>query len=238
LFVFAGPRRFESVLGEHCVIGTPLFDENGHPKRILVATISLETLHRIFGFFTFEDFDSWMVVNTRSIIIFHDDPAMAGLSERGEYGKTFLEDVAFGDREVFVRIMRNGWKMVTFLESSELLEPYRQAYRLIVWFSVFLAFILAVFVLILSAAVARPIRALNEGVHRIMAGDYGQEVRVSTGDELADLAETFNRLSRRMVSLRTEDGPRTPKTPPRYPPRHTHPRRRRKGQGSLHRYHR
>lgn len=205
LIKYAGPHRFGSVLKDHFVIGLPVYDADGSVDRVLTATIKLSTLRRIFGFFTFEEFDSWMVVNPFSIIITHADPAMSGLSERGEYGRTFLETEAWRGEEVFVQVMRNGWKVVAFLDSDKLMAPYRQAYALIGGFTIFLIIIVIVFVLILSYAVAYPIKQLNEGVHRIMAGDYGQKISIGTEDELADLAESFNRLASRMLTLRTDD---------------------------------
>lgn len=205
LFTYDGPRRYGSVLKDNFIIGTPIYDENGKAVQILTATISLETIHWVFSFFTFEDFDSWMVVNPRSIIVIHKNFDMVGLSERGEYGKTYLQNEELSDRYVFVKTMRNGWKIVTFMDKQRIIQLYRKVFSLVLWFSLVLFIITAILVLILSRTVSRPIIRLTRGVNRIMAGDYAARIRIRTGDELSELAESFNRLASRMTSIRTGD---------------------------------
>jgi signal transduction histidine kinase len=146
-----------------------------------------------------------MVVNPESIIILHADMDMSGHSEKDSYGRIFLEDGSWGEQEVFVQIMRNGWKMVTFLSSEVLMAPFRRVLTFVILLAVSLVVLVTLVVLMLSAAVSKPINELTEGVHRIMAGDYSQKISGKTNDELADLADSFNRLASRMVTLRTDD---------------------------------
>jgi len=49
--------------------------------------------------------------------------------------------------------------------------------------------------LIFSARIVRPIRALAEGARRVGAGDFGHTIDVGTGDELGELAQTFNEMT-------------------------------------------
>jgi signal transduction histidine kinase len=207
LFTFGGPRRYGTDFRKFFIIGAPIKNAAGKTEHILTAAISLETLHRVFSFFTFEDFDSWMVVNPRSIIVIHDDFDMVGLSERAEYGKSFLFNEEWNDKYVFVSplTIRSGWKLVTFLDKNRLILLYRQFYSLFIWFSLILFITAALLVLILSNTVSRPIIKLTNGVHRIMAGDFKERIYIKTGDELSQLANSFNRLAGRMSSLRTED---------------------------------
>ena len=206
LFTYAGPHQFhDEILKDKFVIGAPLFDPDGSVGRVLTATISLTTLNKTFGFFSFEDFDSWMVVNPEAVIILHEEPAMSGHLEKAAYGRIFLEDGPWGEQEAFVRIMRNGWKMVAFLSSDSLMAPFRQAFNLVIALAASLFILVVLLVLYLSAAVSRPINRLTEGVHRIMAGDYSQKITTKTGDELSELADSFNRLSSRMAIIRTDD---------------------------------
>ncbi len=204
LFTYGGPDRFGSILSDHFVIGAPIF-VGDTIEQVLVATVPTSTMRRIFGFFTFADFDAWMIVNARDTIITHDDPQMIGKSERQSYGRVFLSHGDYGDQVVFVSVLRNGWKFVTFLDRQTLMAPYATVWNVIIIFSAFLVAIVTVFVLILSSTIVRPIRRLTDGVHRIMAGDYKTEIRLNTRDELNELAESFNRLSSRMVTLRTND---------------------------------
>jgi signal transduction histidine kinase len=206
LFTYAGPHRYYGdIFSDKFVIGAPLYAPDGSLNRILTATVSLDTLHRVFGFFTFEDFNSWMVVNPDTVIIIHQDSAMSGSSEKDSYGRVFLEDGPWGGQEVFVRIMRNGWKMVTFLSTELLMAPFRQAFNLVIGLAAILIILVVLIVMMLSNAVSKPINELTAGVHRIMAGDYRQKIVSKTNDELSELAESFNRLASRMITLRTDD---------------------------------
>lgn len=206
LFTYAGPHRYRGNILQNCfVIGAPVYSAEGEMNRILTATISRPTLNRIFGLFSFEDFDSWMVVNAETTIILHEDDALSGRREEEVYGRVFLSDGSREGRESFVRIMRSGWKMVTFLRAESLMAPFRGAANLMVILAGVLILVMILIVAGLSAAVYRPVKRLTLGVHRMMHGDYSRRIESDTGDELAELADAFNRLSERMAALRTED---------------------------------
>ena len=206
LFTYAGPHRYRGNILRDCfVIGAPVYSAEGEMNRILTATISRPTLNRIFGLFSFEDFDSWMVVNAETTIILHEDDALSGRREEEVYGRVFLSDGSREGRESFVRIMRGGWKMVTFLRAESLMAPFRGAANLMVILAAVLILVMILIVAGLSAAVSRPVKRLTLGVHRMMHGDYSRQIESDTGDELAELADAFNRLSERMAALRTED---------------------------------
>lgn len=206
LFTYAGPHRYRGNILRDCfVIGAPVYSAEGEMNRILTATISRPTLNRIFGLFSFEDFDSWMVVNAETTIILHEDDALSGRREEEVYGKVFLSDGSREGRESFVRIMRSGWKLVTFLRAESLMAPFRGAANLMVILAGVLILVMILIVAGLSAAVSRPVKRLTLGVHRMMHGDYSRRIESDTGDELAELADAFNRLSERMAALRTED---------------------------------
>ena len=206
LFTYAGPHRYRGNILRDCfVIGAPVYSAEGEMNRILTATISRPTLNRIFGLFSFEDFDSWMVVNAETTIILHEDDALSGRREEEVYGRVFLSDDSREGRESFVRIMRSGWKLVTFLRAESLMAPFRGAANLMVILAGVLILVMILIVAGLSAAVSRPVKRLTLGVHRMMHGDYSRQIENDTGDELAELADAFNRLSERMAALRTED---------------------------------
>lgn len=206
LFTYAGPHRYRGNILRDCfVIGAPVYSAEGEMNRILTATISRPTLNRIFGLFSFEDFDSWMVVNAETTIILHEDDALSGRREEEVYGRVFLSDGSREGRESFVRIMRSGWKLVTFLRAESLMAPFRGAANLMVILAGVLILVMILIVAGLSAAVSRPVKRLTLGVHRMMHGDYSRQIESDTGDELAELADAFNRLSERMAALRTED---------------------------------
>jgi len=57
---------------------------------------------------------------------------------------------------------------------------------------------IAVFTLRFTRAVTGPILALNDGVHEVAAGNLDREVVVKTGDEIEQLAVSFNMMTSRL----------------------------------------
>ncbi len=55
--------------------------------------------------------------------------------------------------------------------------------------------------LILAATVARPLASLNAAVRKVAAGELGAKVEIGGGDEMAELADSFNAMSRELARL-------------------------------------
>lgn len=53
--------------------------------------------------------------------------------------------------------------------------------------------------IIYAGRITRPIRTIVEGAERVAQGDYGQRIDVKTGDELQELGETINNMSRKLA---------------------------------------
>jgi len=86
-----------------------------------------------------------------------------------------------------------------------LLAPISRTNTLAVFFFIGIVAVLLVVSYTTTSRIVRPILKLTEGVERIMAGDYRQHVKIETRDEMKSLADSFNRLSDRMVQIRTDD---------------------------------
>ena len=52
--------------------------------------------------------------------------------------------------------------------------------------------------------VFQPIRALHEGARRVAQGDLDYRVELSTRDEMAELAESFNQMTDRFRDIRDD----------------------------------
>jgi len=53
--------------------------------------------------------------------------------------------------------------------------------------------------------VGRPVRALTRGTERLTAGDLGYQIEVRSEDEIGELAQSFNGMSRQLQAERTEN---------------------------------
>jgi two-component system phosphate regulon sensor histidine kinase PhoR len=71
-----------------------------------------------------------------------------------------------------------------------------RAVRRLVWgigFAVCTATLVITYLVV--ASLTRPLKSLTTAAHAIANGDYGQQVRTSSRDEIGTLAQTFNRMS-------------------------------------------
>ncbi|MCF7914521.1 MAG: sensor histidine kinase [Spirochaetaceae bacterium] len=204
LFYYHGPVLDSEVFSDSILIAVPI-ENGGSRTAVLAATIPIPTFQRMVGYFTMEEFDSFMMVNPRSIIIVHSNTDMIGTSERGEYGTTFSSDTQRQDDMVFVSVLRTTWKLVGFIDRSKMLAPIVQINQLAMVFFFLVLLIIGSVSLAISYHVARPIRRLTSRVNSIMEGNYRQKIQLHTQDELEELADAFNRLSDRLIRLRTDD---------------------------------
>lgn len=204
LFYYHGPVLNDAVFSDSILIAVPI-EEEGRRIAILAATIPIPTFQRMVGYFTMEEFDRFMMVNPRSIIIVHSDTGMIGTSERGEYGLTFSSDTRWKDDMVFVAVLRTTWKLVGFVSREKMLGPIFQINQIAAVFLVLVLLIIGSVSLAISYHVARPIRRLTDRVESIMEGNYRQKIELHTQDELEELATAFNRLGDRLIRLRTDD---------------------------------
>jgi len=210
---FAGeiPKYFYMgpVLGEPCfldavVVAVPIYSGQ-EILGVLAGVIPYTVIDRMIGFFTFSEFDSYMLIDQFGRIIAHTDRSLSGQSEREVYGREFTQLTRYGDQMVFVNVLKTTWKFVTFQPRSVLLAPISRTNTLAVFFFIGIVAVLLVVSYTTTSRIVRPILKLTEGVERIMAGDYRQHVKIETRDEMKSLADSFNRLSDRMVQIRTDD---------------------------------
>ena len=204
LFYYSAPVLNDPLFESCMLIGVPV-TVNGKPRAILASTIDLSTFRRTVADFARAGFSSFAVVNPRGEIITDSTGLASGSSEAARYGRVFTVAGSYRGDMVFVSVLRTTWKLLLFEPAARVLAPIREMNTLMVLFLVVVALLAAAVSLLVSGAVARPVRLLTEGVHQLMEGNYRQQVAVETKDELSELADAFNRLADRMVKLRADD---------------------------------
>jgi signal transduction histidine kinase/CheY-like chemotaxis protein len=88
-----------------------------------------------------------------------------------------------------------GWTLVAELPTREALAGVRQMLYLLGLLTVVGAVAAGSLGLFIPRRVVRPILALQEGAREIGAGELEQVIEVKTGDELEDLADSFNQMA-------------------------------------------
>ena len=123
--------------------------------------------------------------------------ALADASGEVDRGQTSTVNIAGSDYLLLTEplLPDYGELAVVLTESlSEAMAPYRLL-RTAAFFLGTLPVVLAlVAAALLSRALTRPVQQLAEAARRMKIGDYSQQVSVTTGDELAELALTFNAM--------------------------------------------
>jgi len=106
-----------------------------------------------------------------------------------------------------------GWHTFVWQKSSELFAPFEQLFTWISVFGVLAVGLLVTLGAIASGRIVTPIRQLQkaakligsgewqeEAAKRIMGGEWQEPVNIKTGDELEELADEVNKMSRQLAS--------------------------------------
>ena len=106
-----------------------------------------------------------------------------------------------------------GWHIFVWQSSSELFAPIHQLFTWISVFGVLAVGLLVTLGTISSGRIVTPIRQLQkvakligsaewreEAAKRIMSGEWQDPVKIKTGDELEELADEVNKMSRQLAS--------------------------------------
>lgn len=203
-FFFIGPDAQEPHFASSLVVAAPVHDGEAL-QGIIAGTIPLGTFEKMLGVFSFKEFDSFMLTDSQAVIISHSDPSLAGRKESEVYGTEFSAVAPHGEHQVFVSVLRTNWKLVGFIKEEVLLRTIKDVNRLVFSASFLVALVLAFSSYAMISLMVRPIRLLTTGVKRIMEGDYRQRLHLTSGDEVQELSDAFNRLSARMVEMRRDD---------------------------------
>lgn len=94
-----------------------------------------------------------------------------------------------------------NWVIAAAVDPSEVFAPVGDFQRQLVLAIAGMLLLAAIASLALAQVFVRPIRSLVTGVRAVSGGDLDAQVRVRTNDEVGDLSEAFNEMSR---SLRTK----------------------------------
>jgi len=129
-------------------------------------------------------------------------------AQRGQSG-TVMDTGYLGDRELAayapVAIANSDlrWSILATRDSEEAYSRIASFARTLVVTAAALVFVLCVLALLIAQKFVGPIRRLRAGAEEISAGHYDVSIPVTTNDEIGDLTEAFNAMSR---SLEIKEG--------------------------------
>nr|WP_309224927.1 adenylate/guanylate cyclase domain-containing protein [Mycolicibacterium sp. CBMA 234] len=128
----------------------------------------------------------------------------ARLAQRGESGTQITTDYLGRESlEAYAPVVIPdsdlNWSIIAKVDTSEAFEKEADFTRTMVLSTVGIIFAVCVAAVFLAQLFVRPIRRLEAGAQRISAGDYDVAIPVDTRDEIGDLTNAFNEMSRSLT---------------------------------------
>jgi class 3 adenylate cyclase len=133
-----------------------------------------------------------------------DNSVATNNAKRGETG-TLISDDYLGNRSLQsyspLSAHDSGlqWAIIAKVDTAEAFARESSFTRVMVLSTVGMIFVVCVLAVYLAQVFVRPIRKLEAGAQRIAAGEYSVAVPVETRDELGDLTQAFNEMSRSLT---------------------------------------
>lgn len=146
-----------------------------------------------------------MAIRLRGTTLVQPDPSAASANaRRGETGtlisKDYLGNLALQSYAPLMDLDSElQWSIIAKIDTSEAFAREASFTRIMVLSTVGMIFVVCVLAAYLAQVFVRPIRRLEAGAQRIAAGDYQVAIPVETRDELGDLTQTFNEMSRSLT---------------------------------------
>jgi signal transduction histidine kinase len=197
-------------------VSTPLFNANKRRVGVLVAHLNLARIDQIFidrsglgasgetylvnpthEFVSAVLFNSANLPQPGSIRSAGIDAALKGSSGEGLYTDYWGKPVL----GVYLWLDNQGMALMAEISQQEAFAPARQLAYTIFEFGLLAAAILAIIAFFLARRITRPILAITRVANLAAAGDFSQAAPVLTGDEVGQLARTFNEMTEQLQLL-------------------------------------
>ncbi len=153
------------------------------------------------SFVTREARGDWMVVST-TLPRASRDALPDELKKLSATSEDIEPLTVLGERYVALTASLGKDVMVVLQRSlDEALAPFRQLYRILAALAAVSLALSIVGVVIIARTITRPIRELAQGARKIEGGDYHHQITIAQRDEIGELADAFNRMTRGLAAF-------------------------------------
>lgn len=212
--VYVNRARREALVA----LALPIVDSLGQLKWVVTCELSLRPVQRIVSDVTIGSVGHAYLVDGEGRTIAHPrfDHVLArssltgnGIVERSLEAHQ-PEALAFEDENgkaqlgSFAPVLFEGWRLIVQQPAA---DAYRPVHEMRLRAAVVLGFALAAALAcgwLWVRGLNGPLREVVEGMRRIRDGQFGHRLRVSTGDEIGELAESYNVMGRMLERNRRE----------------------------------
>ena len=119
----------------------------------------------------------------------------------GNFSPQQTENTGSPDQAAATEMSSQKWFMVTFVPQSSLLAPVQKQTQNVLLISILISLVSIAIALGLTQVLISPIQNLTRTSEQIIQGDINASAKVTTQDEIGELAKTFNSMNERVRSL-------------------------------------
>lgn len=213
LFSYIAPDEFWRYSNERILLFSVPITKNDEVVSILSGSFPLSELERVINLYTYNVFDEYALIDVYETIrgqlggkiILHTDSQFNGTYELDLYKKVYSSSKYNKNKNYFVTDLINNWKLICLIDSDKLyaqLKLFRQFFIII---TLAIIIVISLLSINISKSISQPVLLLKSMVNKMLQGDFKNEIRLNTQDELQDLADAFNLLNKRNLQLRTDD---------------------------------
>lgn len=215
----------DPISNTECIgMSIPLLDKHGNESGVLVGNISLKSFRNLLV-------NAKYMANTEMFLI--NPSGYVKLHSGGKYSETVnVKDSGFilqpvadavlqlseGYREFsysgedwtcsFSVINASGWKVLSLIDANELNIMFdtmnQSTYSNIFQLGLLCVFIGLIASLFLSKSITTPLIELKEGVKSITAGNLDSRIKVTSNDEIREVADAFNEMADNLKNTYTD----------------------------------
>src|SRR5256885_1097440 len=187
------------------------------PAGWLVAESSLEEMWRMVDRIRIGEHGYAMVVAPNGQLIAHGDPdkktlvaqqrnmrgnpLVAAARDAAPVAQEYVDDDGRRDLGVAARIAPLGWTVIVEQPTSEAYATATQLQKQLAGAILGALLVMVGLGYVFGRSFIDPIFALKRGTHELAAGNLDKRVTITTGDEFADLGDSFNTMADRLVEL-------------------------------------
>jgi len=128
-------------------------------------------------------------------------PVQKCLSNKEEIVGTYLNYLGEEVIGASMCFPRQGWVLLTEINTQEVFAPVRSAIYGLVIMLIFILLFVVLDVFLIAEKIINPIKKLHEATDIIAQGNLNYKVDIKTGDEVEQLANAFNQMAGKLKSF-------------------------------------
>ena len=201
------------VTGKNMVTLSKALIINGEVQVVLGVDFDIESIANALGNITFGDNGICSIIDANGITIAHPNKEYIGNSDisesevwetiknedsglvKGKAGSEIIYNFGFTTSDI------TGWKVMLEVPSADLTENIKEFITTIIITIIVVFGIVTTLGSIYSKRIDKSIKIIKDGVNKASEGDFSEEISLSTGDELEELANSFNIMQYKISDL-------------------------------------